>query len=225
MGAREPQAHEGHGHEEEKAQIAISTVSGERAQRLPDGAVFVPKTVQRIFALRTLLAENAEHKKVTELPGRIIPDPNASGYVQSAVGGRLSAAAGRLSPIGHTGEARRHPGLCHAAHCGDRCFRHAAAPGRTRSANLDRRTQVRPLRATRAVGRDIADPTRGHAARAGRAARPARIDRKIAPRARSADRAGCRRDRRRQRRGRPDRSAELASSSTSSIPRGCGSRR
>ena len=100
MGAREPAMHEGHGHEEEKAQIAISTVSGERAQRLPDGAVFVPKTVQRIFALRTLVAENAEHRKVTELPGRIIPDPNASGYVQSAVGGRLSAAPGGFPRLG-----------------------------------------------------------------------------------------------------------------------------
>ena len=94
------QAHEGHGHEEEKAQVAISTVSGERAQRLPDGAVFVPKTVQRIFALRTLVAENAEHRKVTELPGRIIPDPNASGYVQSAVGGRLSAPPGGFPRLG-----------------------------------------------------------------------------------------------------------------------------
>ena len=100
MGAREPEAHKGHGHEEEKAQIAISTVSGERAQRLPDGAVFVPKTVQRIFALRTLVAENAKHRKVTELPGRIIPDPNASGYVQSAVGGRLSAAPGGFPRLG-----------------------------------------------------------------------------------------------------------------------------
>jgi RND family efflux transporter MFP subunit len=100
LGARELQAHEGHGHEEEKAQVAISTVSGERAQRLPDGAVFVPKSVQRIFALRTLLAENATHKKATELPGRIIPDPNASGYVQSAVGGRLSAPSGGFPRLG-----------------------------------------------------------------------------------------------------------------------------
>jgi len=100
MGAREPEAHKGHGHEEEKAQIAISTVSGERAQRLTDGAVFVPKTVQRIFALRTLVAESAEHKKVTELPGRIIPDPNASGYVQSAVGGRLSPPPGGFPRLG-----------------------------------------------------------------------------------------------------------------------------
>jgi len=102
MGVREvrAQAHDGHGHEEEKARLAISTVSGERAQRLPDGAVFVPKTVQRIFALRTLLADNAVHKKVTELPGRIIPDPNASGYVQSAVGGRLSAPPGGFPRLG-----------------------------------------------------------------------------------------------------------------------------
>jgi membrane fusion protein, heavy metal efflux system len=100
MGAREPEAHEGHGHEEEKAQVAINTVSGERAQRLPDGSVFVPKSVQRIFAVRTLLTENAEHKKITELPGRIIPDPNASGYVQSAVGGRLSAAPGGFPRLG-----------------------------------------------------------------------------------------------------------------------------
>ena len=100
IGAREPEAHKGHGHEEEKAQIAISAVSGERAQRLPDGAVFVPKTVQRIFAVRTQVAESAEHNKITELPGRIIPDPNASGYVQSAIGGRLSAAPGGFPRLG-----------------------------------------------------------------------------------------------------------------------------
>ncbi|MDE5451450.1 HlyD family efflux transporter periplasmic adaptor subunit [Bradyrhizobium sp. CSA112] len=99
-GIRGTNAHEGHGHEEDKAQVAISVVSGERAQRLPDGAVFVPKTVQRIFALRTLVAEQAKHRKVTELPGRIIPDPNASGYVQSAVGGRLSAPPAGFPRLG-----------------------------------------------------------------------------------------------------------------------------
>ncbi|MEH2628226.1 cobalt-zinc-cadmium efflux system membrane fusion protein [Bradyrhizobium sp. AZCC 1719] len=99
-GVRETKAHEGHGHEEDKAQVAISAVSGERAQRLSDGTVFVPKTVQRIFALRTLVAEQAKHRKVTELPGRIIPDPNASGYVQSAVGGRLSAPAEGFPRLG-----------------------------------------------------------------------------------------------------------------------------
>ena len=60
------------------------------AQRLPDGGVFVPKSTQRILAIRTVQIESAAHRAALELPGRIIPDPNASGFVQSSVGGRLS---------------------------------------------------------------------------------------------------------------------------------------
>jgi RND family efflux transporter MFP subunit len=60
------------------------------AQRLPDGGVFVPKSIQRILAIRTVRIESAAHRAALELPGRIIPDPNASGFVQSSVGGRLS---------------------------------------------------------------------------------------------------------------------------------------
>jgi len=60
------------------------------AQRLPDGGVYVPKSAQRIFAIRTVQIESAAHRAALELPGRIIPDPNASGFVQSSVGGRLS---------------------------------------------------------------------------------------------------------------------------------------
>ncbi|MEH2504217.1 cobalt-zinc-cadmium efflux system membrane fusion protein [Bradyrhizobium sp. AZCC 1578] len=93
-------AHEGHGHEEEKGQVAIRANSEERAQRLSDGTVFVPKSVQRIFALRSLVTEKARHPKVAELPGRIIPDPAASGYVQSSVGGRLSASTGGFPRLG-----------------------------------------------------------------------------------------------------------------------------
>jgi multidrug efflux pump subunit AcrA (membrane-fusion protein) len=53
--------------------------------------VFVPKPIQRIFGLRTRVTETGVHPRSVELPGRIIPDPNASGYVQTSVGGRLSA--------------------------------------------------------------------------------------------------------------------------------------
>ena len=60
------------------------------AQRLPDGGVFVPKSIQRILAIRTVRIESAAHRAALEVPGRIIPDPNASGFVQSSVGGRLS---------------------------------------------------------------------------------------------------------------------------------------
>jgi membrane fusion protein, heavy metal efflux system len=52
--------------------------------------VFVPKSTQRILAIRTLVSEAAIYRRTVELPGRIIADPNASGYVQAAVGGRLS---------------------------------------------------------------------------------------------------------------------------------------
>ncbi|HYO91194.1 MAG TPA: hypothetical protein VEQ40_06140, partial [Pyrinomonadaceae bacterium] len=101
-GAVPSRAHEGHDHSEEKRVEAssVSITSSERAQRLADGSVFAPKPVQRIFALRTLLTEKAAHPKVSELPGRIVPDPNASGYVQSAVGGRLSAPPGGFPRLG-----------------------------------------------------------------------------------------------------------------------------
>ena len=82
----EAKAHEGHGDE----QAAPVVTSEERAQRQPDGAVFVPKPIQRIFGLRTIQTQEGKFQRVTELPGRIIPDPNASGYVQTALGGMLS---------------------------------------------------------------------------------------------------------------------------------------
>jgi len=60
------------------------------AQRLPEGGIFVPKSAQRILAIRTVLSAQAVHRRTVELPGRIIADPNASGFVQTALGGRLS---------------------------------------------------------------------------------------------------------------------------------------
>ncbi|QWG13311.1 HlyD family efflux transporter periplasmic adaptor subunit [Bradyrhizobium sediminis] len=70
------------------------------AQRLPDGGVFVPKSTQRILAIRTIRIESAAHRSALELPGRIIPDPNASGFVQSSVGGRLSPPPGGFPRLG-----------------------------------------------------------------------------------------------------------------------------
>ncbi|MDE3749371.1 efflux RND transporter periplasmic adaptor subunit [Methylobacterium radiotolerans] len=68
------------------------------AQRLPDGSVFVPKPTQRLLVLRTAMTEQGRFHRSVELPGRIIPDPNASGVVQSSVGGRLSPPASGLFP-------------------------------------------------------------------------------------------------------------------------------
>ena len=90
------------GHEgEDHSHAPSAPVAGrEMAQRLPDGSLFVPKATQRIFAIRTALTESRKHTRTVELPGRIIPDPNASGYVQTVVGGRLSPPPGGFPRLG-----------------------------------------------------------------------------------------------------------------------------
>jgi membrane fusion protein, heavy metal efflux system len=91
-------AHEGHDHGDQKTS-SLST-GGELAQRLSDGTIFVPKPVQRIFSIRTALTESGSFNRSIELPGRVIPDPNASGFVQASVGGRLSAPPGGFPRLG-----------------------------------------------------------------------------------------------------------------------------
>lgn len=70
------------------------------AQRLPDGAVFVPKPSQRILGLANHKAVRDAHPQVISLPGRIVPDPNASGVVQASVAGRISAPPGGFRRLG-----------------------------------------------------------------------------------------------------------------------------
>lgn len=70
------------------------------AQRMPDGALFIPKPTQHILAIRTQFTEERVHHRSIELPGRIIPSPNASGLVQASVGGRLSPPPGGFKPLG-----------------------------------------------------------------------------------------------------------------------------
>lgn len=75
------------------------------AQRLPDGSLFVPKPTQRILALRTAFTEILSHRRSVELPGRVVPDPNASGLVQASGGGRLAPPQGGFKPLGTTVKA------------------------------------------------------------------------------------------------------------------------
>jgi membrane fusion protein, heavy metal efflux system len=70
------------------------------SQRFPDGAVFVPKATQRILGLRTIMAKPDDHRRSVALPGRVIPDPSASGTVQTAVTGRLSPPPGGFPRLG-----------------------------------------------------------------------------------------------------------------------------
>lgn len=70
------------------------------AQRFADGSIFVPKTTQRILAIRTIFTEQATHAGTVELPARIIPDPTTSGYVQASVSGRLLPPSGGFPQLG-----------------------------------------------------------------------------------------------------------------------------
>jgi hypothetical protein len=88
------------------AQAAQSSIAvRDMAQRLPDGTVFVPKPTQRVLAIRTLFTAEENHPGTVELPARVIPDPNASGYVQSSMGGRLMPPPGGLPRLGTKVEA------------------------------------------------------------------------------------------------------------------------
>jgi cobalt-zinc-cadmium efflux system membrane fusion protein len=96
-GITDAKAHEGHDH---GPAPSASSNGDQRAQRQPDGAIFVPKPIQRIFGLRTIETQSGTFARTVELPGRIIPDPNASGYVQTAVGGVLSPPSGGFPRLG-----------------------------------------------------------------------------------------------------------------------------
>jgi membrane fusion protein, heavy metal efflux system len=83
------------------AQAAQSAIAvRDMAQRLPDGTIFVPKPTQRVLAIRTLFTAEENHPGTVELPARVIPDPNASGYVQSPMGGRLMPPEGGFPRLG-----------------------------------------------------------------------------------------------------------------------------
>jgi membrane fusion protein, heavy metal efflux system len=91
-------AHEGEVHDTPRNTDPTGT--REVAQMLADGSVFIPKSTQRILAIRTIISEPSVYRRTVELPGRIIPDPNASGFVQAAVGGRLSPPEGGFPRLG-----------------------------------------------------------------------------------------------------------------------------
>jgi RND family efflux transporter MFP subunit len=91
-------AHEGHDHADDSSTQTAPT--GDRARRLPDGTIFVPKPMQRILDIRTVIAKSATAQKSVVLAGRVITNPNRSGVVQSINGGRVSAPENGLPRLG-----------------------------------------------------------------------------------------------------------------------------
>lgn len=80
----------------------VATAFGEAAapQRLADGALFVPKVVQRQLALRTQLARVADLAATVELNGRVIADPNRGGRVQATQAGSILPGPKGLPRLG-----------------------------------------------------------------------------------------------------------------------------
>jgi hypothetical protein len=70
---------------------AGTTPSAAGLSRLPDGSVNVPMLAQRRLAIRTEIAQAGDATATVELPARVIADPNASGLVQTVVGGKVEA--------------------------------------------------------------------------------------------------------------------------------------
>ncbi len=79
-------AHEGHDHGPAPAAAAADASA---PQRLPDGAILLPKLSQRQLGVRTLAVERQSTGRAVELPGLVAMDPNAGGRVQALVAGRL----------------------------------------------------------------------------------------------------------------------------------------
>jgi len=92
---RGARAHEGHD-DSAKAPVA----SGDTARRLPGGQMFVPKPMQRILDVRTVVAKPQTVAKTAVFVGRVIANPNRSGLVQSINGGRVIAPEQGLPRLG-----------------------------------------------------------------------------------------------------------------------------
>jgi len=95
-------ADEGHGADKKGAAAYVPVGAGENAssQRLADGGVFMPKTVQRQLGIRTVVAQSRELAQSIELNGRVVIDPNFGGRVQSSQSGRVEPGPRGLPTLG-----------------------------------------------------------------------------------------------------------------------------
>ena len=77
-----------------------STATAEAPRRLDDGAIFLPKASQRLLTIRTQVTATGEASASVRMIGTLVPDPNASGRVQSSQPGRLEPGAGGFPILG-----------------------------------------------------------------------------------------------------------------------------
>lgn len=97
------QAHGGEDHSQDDnggGKPAAVVPAGDAPLRLPDGSLYVPKSVQREWGLRTVLSEQKTLSATVEFNGRVIADPGHGGRVQATQAGRVVAGSGGLPVLG-----------------------------------------------------------------------------------------------------------------------------
>lgn len=112
--------------------------------RLPDGSVNVPKPSQRRMEVRTVLAKPTEAAATVELPARVVADPNESGRVQAAHGGRIEPGPRGLPVAGQA--VRRGDVLAYVRHHAEP---YALGAQQAQLAELRAQRQIAEQRATR----------------------------------------------------------------------------
>ncbi|MBK7006307.1 MAG: efflux RND transporter periplasmic adaptor subunit [Burkholderiales bacterium] len=70
------------------------------AQRLADGSLLVPKSVQHQLGLRTVQVALLETAATVEFSGKVVADANASGVVQASQAGRIEPGPKGLPTLG-----------------------------------------------------------------------------------------------------------------------------
>lgn len=100
-------AHGGEDHSQDDKKAATQAPSTmqatgdlQRAARLADGSVFMPKPMQRQAGLLTQPVEAGRFPKTVELAGKVIGDPATSGHVQATQPGRIEAGKTGLATVG-----------------------------------------------------------------------------------------------------------------------------
>lgn len=69
-------------------------------QRLSDGSLFIPKSVQRQLGIRTQIAATESLSATVELNGKIIADPDTGGRVQATFAGTIQATEKGMPALG-----------------------------------------------------------------------------------------------------------------------------
>lgn len=88
----------GPGHD--RGEGSASLTQGDAPRWLADGKVIRPKPSQRQLAIRTRVLAAETTRSADRLIGRVNPDPNRSGLVQSTIGGHIVIAPEGLPALG-----------------------------------------------------------------------------------------------------------------------------